>query len=228
MTIKVKNAILSAFFGALGPFFNKQATLDQDRAVYRFFNDNQVSWAIYPFDIFCIVLMLVVNTIAVKYKMLSYKYDGAFLGTTLIFVLGYAFSACFDYLYEGEVPSLKQTGGALMMIFGIILISSQEEKEKIKKHTNSFYQLIAENKDNKELPLPEEEDRKTECLIDKTKTPSDQSSPTDKPHKNSKKSGTDPQSKDCSIFTNSSRSASRHKPGEMGAIDFIHMRKGVL
>lgn len=226
MVIKVKNAVLSAFFGALGPFFNKQATLDQDRAIVKFFQDQQVSWAIYVFDVVCIILMLVSNTIAVKYKMLSYKYDGAFLGTTLIFVLGYMFSAIFDYIYEGDAPSIKQTAGAFMMIFGIILISSQEEKDKVKKKTNSFYQLIGPNEDEKDIVVPEDDDRKTECLIDKTKTPSNIQTPTSETPKLT--SGFDSNSKDTSIQTASTRSASRQIPGVMSAIDFSHMRKGFL
>lgn len=229
MAIKIKNAIFSAFFGALGPFFNKLATLDQDRAVYKFFSEQEVPWAIYPFDVVCFALMLVVNTISVKYKMLSYKYDGAFIGTTLIFVLGYAFSAIFDYIYEGEPPTIKQTIGAFMMIFGIILISSQEEKDKIKKKTNSFYQLIPEEHDGKNSGAPEDQESKAECLIDKTKTPSDQLSAVGLSHKTGIKiENSEPMSKDATTYTASSRSASRHIPGEMGAIDFVHMRKGFL
>ena len=59
MKIKIKNALLSAFFGSIGPFLNKQATLDHDRYVYKYLSEKEVSWAIYPFDILCFVLMLV-------------------------------------------------------------------------------------------------------------------------------------------------------------------------
>lgn len=231
MAIKVKNAILSAFFGAVGPFLNKQATLDESRSVYKFFQQREVAWAIWPFNITCIVLMLVVNTIAVKYKMLSYKYDGAFLGTSLIFVLGYLFSAVFDYIYEGDIMTVKQTIGAFMMIFGIMLITKQEDEVKIKKHTNSFYKLIPEDKGGiPDTPLTESDhSRRLECLIDKTKTPVDYLTTPEKTEEPSTSLGkSDPLTKEVSTFTESSRPASRQIPGAMGAIDFIHMRKGFL
>lgn len=142
MVLKVKNACLSAFFAALGPFFNKQATLDEDRKVYQYFISKGVRWAIYPFDVTCLILMLWVNTIAVKYKMLSYKHDGAFLGTSLIFILGYLFSALLDFIYDGGFLTLKQTLGVVMMIAGIILISTQEETDQVRKRTNTLLGLL--------------------------------------------------------------------------------------
>lgn len=232
MVIKVKNAILSAFYGALGPFFNKQATLDETRPIFKYLSEREIAWAIYPFDIACFVIMLVVNTMSVKYKMLSYKYDGAFLGTSLIFVLGYGFSAIFDYIYEGEAPSLRQTLGAFMMITGIILISSQEEEEKVIKKTNSFYEIIAEDGGQEPKAGAEENDPRTERFLDKSKSPdgnlpqsvgeTDASSP----------AGGQQGSLSLPAMTDksqvSARSPSRQRPGEMAAIDFVHMRKGYL
>lgn len=160
MGIKLKNPIISAFFAALGPFFNKQATLDEDSKVFTFFKEHGVKWAIYPFDVICLILMLWSNTIAVKYKMLSYKYDGAFMGTSLIFILGYLFSAMFDFIYSGKFLTLKQTGGALMMILGIVLISFQEEISSVRKRTNSIFALIGnidfKNFENEEVETKEE------------------------------------------------------------------------
>ena len=230
MTIKIKNALFSAFFGALGPFLNKQATLEEDSTVYKYFSTQSIPWAIYPFDIVCFVLMLVVNTISVKYKMLSYKYDGAFIGTSLIFVLSYLFSAIFDYIYEGGVPTIKQSIGAFMMIFGIMLISSQEDGVKLKKKTNSFNQLIQEGEEDDGSESPKVGDPKVEGLIDKSKPPTDTLLTTPTTSKEPSNDVMEPESpsKEELISRGRSQPASRHIPGAIGALDFIHLRKGYL
>ena len=167
MKISIKNVIISAFFGALGPYFNKQATLDQTRYIYRVFNENEIGWLIYPFDILCIILMLWANTISVKYKMLSYKHDGAFIGTTMIFILGYLFSSGFDYLYEQQLLPLKRLIGAALVILGICLISIQESEDNVKKLTASVYMFV-EDEDGEEV-LKKCDEIKEECLIQKPK-----------------------------------------------------------
>ena len=167
MKISIKNVIISAFFGALGPYFNKQATLDQTRYIYRVFNENEIGWLIYPFDILCIILMLWANTISVKYKMLSYKLDGAFIGTTMIFILGYLFSSGFDYLYEQQLLPLKRLIGAALVILGICLISIQESEDNVKKLTASVYMFV-EDEDGEEV-LKKCDEIKEECLIQKPK-----------------------------------------------------------
>lgn len=144
----VKNAILSAFFGALGPYFNKQAKFDNSGAVYHWFDDRGYGWAVYVFDVVMIILMLWANTISVKYKMLSYKQDGAFIGTTMIFILGYIFSSGFDYLYDQKILPLERILGALLIILGILMISWQEEEDKVKKVTNSVLVFVPETEDN--------------------------------------------------------------------------------
>ena len=144
----IKNAILSAFFGALGPYFNKQAKFDNSGAVYHWFDDRGYGWAVYVFDVVMIILMLWANTISVKYKMLSYKQDGAFIGTTMIFILGYIFSSGFDYLYDQKILPLERILGALLIILGILMISWQEEEDKVKKVTNSVLVFVPETEDN--------------------------------------------------------------------------------
>jgi hypothetical protein len=219
MAFKIKNALISAFFGSLGPFFNKQATLDKDRAIYVFFTERNVAWAIYPFDIFCIILMLWVNTISVKYKMLSYKHDGAFLGTSLIFILMYVFSAGFDFLYEGAVLTPTKTVGALMMIAGIVLISLQEESDKVTKKTNSFYELVAEESeksDPSKVPIATADDDDSPPLIQTQETISNTEGKKTKEH----------ESTSCS--KSSSKMPSRHTPGEISNLDFIQLRKGYI
>lgn len=239
MGLKIKNAVISAFFGALGPFFNKQATLDEDKAIYQFFIERDVRWAIYPFDVICFILMLWVNTIAVKYKMLSYKYDGAFLGTSLIFILGYLFSALFDFIYSGSILSIKQTIGAGMMVLGIILISYQEGKSKIEKHTNSFLEVIGEHQRSYSFNsnLIHGENKLNEpLLIDKSKPPIGFDIPPSIVKSDQKKNQENEKKikKDCSgqastkAITVSGKVPSRHKPGEVASLDFIHLRKGFL
>jgi hypothetical protein len=144
----VKNAIISAFFGALGPYFNKQAKFDNSGAIYHWLNDQGYPWAVYIFDVLMIIMMLWSNTISVKYKMLSYKQDGAFIGTTMIFILGYIFSSGFDYLYDQQILPLERILGALLIILGILMISWQEEQDKVKKLTNSVLVLVSDREDN--------------------------------------------------------------------------------
>lgn len=142
MNFNIKNPLLSAFFAALAPYFNKQATLDEKSPVYKYFIEKEVRWAIYPFDVVCLILMLWSNTIAVKYRMLSYMHDGAFIGTSLIFILGYLFSSGFDYLHTQSFLSMKQTLGICMMTVGILLISYQEEENKVRKRATTVFDLI--------------------------------------------------------------------------------------
>ena len=90
----LKYAIMSAFLGALGPFFNKQVTTNLSGFIpglLELWSGSQLP--IYFYFAACIFLMLYCNTLSVKYKMLSYKYSGAFLGTSIIFILIFVFSA---------------------------------------------------------------------------------------------------------------------------------------
>ena len=165
MKISLKNVLVSAFFGALGPYLNKQATLDSSRSVYKYFHEQDVGWMIYPFDALCIFLMLWANTVSVKYKMLSYKYDGAFVGTTLIFVLGYIFSSVFDYFYDQQILPTKRVFGAVLVIAGVILISRQEHDAKIQKKTASFLVLVEDANGDAGLSPTEAPDSSDDCLI---------------------------------------------------------------
>lgn len=224
MAVKIKNALISAFFGALGPFFNKQATTDKDRTVVIFFDERDIGWMIYPFNVVCIILMLWVNTVAVKYKMLSYKYDGAFLGTSLIFILGYIFSAAFDFLYDGTVLTPKKTLGAFMMILGIILISLQEEADKVIKKTNSFYEIMHQEDKQNSNPI-----RKPMLTADNDDDPPLLNVVKSKKQKSKKiTSNTSDRANGKSSTNDSERMPSRHKPGAISNLDFIQIRKGFI
>lgn len=222
MKISLKNVLVSAFFGALGPYFNKQATLDSSRTVYKYFNEQDVGWMIYPFDVLCIILMLWANTVSVKYKMLSYKYDGAFIGTTLIFVLGYIFSSIFDYMYDQQILPIKRVLGAVLVIAGVILISRQEQNANIKKKTASFLVLVGDGKEEA-LPLPSEGPGNPEdCLIRKTENSKQTDARLKRGKNRSIKSNSRPAGRKAAP------QVSRLLPNEIGAVDFIHLRRGFL
>lgn len=157
--MKLKNVVLSAFYGALGPYFNKQATLDETRAIPGFFTKHNLKWMLYIFNILCIFLMLFSNTVSVKYKMLSYKFDGAFIGTTMIFILGYLFSSCFDYIYNEEFLPLQNILGALLIILGVTLISMSEQDDKMNKQTNSIDAVKQEVDQHMASRMPELTDK---------------------------------------------------------------------
>lgn len=230
MVLKLTNVFISAFFGALGPFFNKQATLDKSAKIYVFFIERDIAWMIYVFDVLCIFLMLWVNTVSVKYKMLSYKHDGAFLGTSLIFILGYLFSAALDYVYEGTILSINQTGGALMMILGIILISMQEETDHVNKHTNSFYQFLPDKEDTENITknaLTQETGVDPDPMLDPSwKMQTETIEPGSVQKMGGKKY---PKNVTSGVRSTAiSRMPSRHLPGEIANLDFIVMRKGYI
>ena len=137
-----KDAIISAFFGALGPFFNKQATTDPNRLIVIKLNEFNMFWGIYIYNVVCIGLMLTMNTISVKHKMLSYKNDGAFLGTTLIFSLGFLFSAIFDAVIgESSMPPHKLLG-VIMVIVGVMFITFNSEESGREKKTQSVIDVL--------------------------------------------------------------------------------------
>ena len=229
MKIKLKNATVSAFFGALGPYFNKQATLDQSRFMYHYFLDNNKGWLIYPFDAIMIFLMLWANTVSVRYKMLSYKYDGAFIGTTLIFVLGYIFSSGFDYLLDQNIMPIQRIVGALMIITGVILISFQEQEDHVKKKTPSVYEAVGEElKEEGQVPYDADEAAKEELeggLIDRSKPPTLPPSPLGNTANGSKEASARP-TQDKAILQISVVPAKPSRRLVHTALDFHLIRKG--
>ena len=168
MKISLKNVLLSSFFGALGPFFNKQATLDKDRKVVQYFDDTDYPWLIYVFNVLCIFMMLWANTVAVKYKMLSYKYDGAFIGTTLIFVLGYVFSSLLDYVYDQQLLPYMKILGALMIMMGVTMLSWQEEKDEVFKRAPS---VLIVYQHQEEIYIDDRKSTRSEALLKKPELP---------------------------------------------------------
>lgn len=222
MKISLKNVLVSAFFGALGPYFNKQATLDSSRSVYKYFHEQDVGWMIYPFDALCIFLMLWANTVSVKYKMLSYKYDGAFIGTTLIFVLGYIFSSMFDYIYDQQILPSKRVFGAVLVIAGVILISRQEQDAKIKKKTASFLVLVEDDHGDAGLSPAEAPGSPDECLIRKQRPEAQRESQPRRGQGRKRGRGAAAAGRDRPP------KVSRVLASEMRAVDFIQLHRGFL
>lgn len=224
MGISLKNALLSAFFGALGPYFNKQITFSTSSPVWHFLEEKGYPKLIWAWDIGCLILMLWANTVSVKYKMMSYKYDGAFLGTTLIFILGYLFSSGFDYLNNQTIMPWSRISGALLIIVGVILISWQEEEANIQKKTQSFYEVLPHA----------HEDEKEEGLIDRNREPTEAMSPSN---------DMDPLYSPVPVSPMTlihapkikpkkalrrGKTPSRLVPNSIGAVDMIQVRKGFL
>lgn len=149
--IRRKNVILSAMFGSLGLLLNKQETLDPKRNIYIFFKDCNIGWGIYVFNTICILLMLFVNTLSVKYKMLSFKPDGAFIGTTMIFILTYVFLSILDYANDGEIMTRSKMLDAFMIMLGVVLVAMEEQADKIEKGVPSVYQFIADRQTHSDL-----------------------------------------------------------------------------
>lgn len=138
----LKYAVLSAFMGSLGPFFNKQAKTDSSALIPGMLEMWTTSRApVYTYVVICIGLMLFFNTLSVKYKMLSYKYCGAFLGTSVTFLLIFLFSAMLDSVVGEPGMSWQRLLGAGMMAAGVALISMQRAEDKT--GDNSHNSIIA-------------------------------------------------------------------------------------
>ena len=141
----VFDALLSGFFAAIAPFFLKLTIWSKDSKPYPFFAHNSLKWAIVPWDILMIILLVGFNTISVQFKMLSYKWNGAFIGTTLIFVFTYIFSLGLDFIDPTNDTKKtpweigKRVIGAVLMIIGagvVALEHSGEEDDPTKQKLN--------------------------------------------------------------------------------------------
>jgi len=158
-----KHAVRSAFYGALGPLFNKMTTSDPNSKVGIFLAQQGLPpWTLWVFNVVCIILMLSVNTRSVKFKMLSFKEEGAFLGTTLIFSLGYFYSSVFGWvLGEDFVPISKYIGFALI-IGGVIMISSAgSDSRQITTSANAIQTEVGQKV---------EEDQKRNSVVENQQT----------------------------------------------------------
>lgn len=135
------NPLTSATFGALGPVFNKQVVVSSEPS-----EDTLLAlalkYSVYPIatqitlNAVFIVLMLTVNTLSVKYKMLSFKYSGSFISTAVIFSVSSFLSLMFDMIVsslrgDGIPANLPRQLIALTMIcLGVTMTASQSSHAK--------------------------------------------------------------------------------------------------
>ena len=136
-------AIFSGFFAAIAPFFFKLTALTSSSINYPYFVRKELTWIIWPWNLLMIALLLICNTVSVKYKMISFKFNGAFVGTTLIFVFTYIFSVVLDLLDPTNDSQyqpwtvVKQLLGAVLMVVGTCLVAIdhfvQEEQHKMEQ-----------------------------------------------------------------------------------------------
>lgn len=141
--MKLGFIVLSSLFGALGPFFNKLATFDPTKLPSLIIAQLGLPrFTIYIYTTLCWILMLMCNTLSVKYKILSYKFAGAFIGTTLIFTLMYVFSSLLGFAIGDHNVELRRYVGALMLICGINLISISEREASKERKVNSVAEVV--------------------------------------------------------------------------------------
>lgn len=135
------NPLNSAVFGALGPLFNKQVVVSAEPTEDKILS-YVMKYSLYPIaaqitlNIVFILLMLTVNTMSVKYKMLSFKYSGSFVSTAVIFSVSSFLSLIFDLIIswvkgEGIPTNLpKQLIALLMICVGVTMIAGQSSHTK--------------------------------------------------------------------------------------------------
>ena len=106
---KIKTLIyvtfLSGLFAMLAPQCFKLVGFSSKDPAYNWFKSRNVFWLLYVWNAAMIIITLVTNTISVKYKMLSFKVTGAFVGSTLIFVFTSLLSVPADWISEGKLMS---------------------------------------------------------------------------------------------------------------------------
>lgn len=134
--------VASGCFGALGPFFNKQMGLghySNDSVLWKWVLNTQANLAVlWGLDLVFLVMMLAVNTLSVKHKMLSFKQAGSFLSTTIIFSVSVIISLLLDLLIattteeEFDISKGFKKGLALILIIsGVFLISSESHQKDV-------------------------------------------------------------------------------------------------
>lgn len=135
------NPLTSATLGALGPVFNKQVVVSSEPTEDTLLA-HALKYSVYPIatqitlNAVFIVLMLTVNTLSVKYKMLSFKYSGSFVSTAVIFSVSSFLSLIFDLIVsslrgDGIPTNLPRQLIALTMIcLGVTMTASQSSHAK--------------------------------------------------------------------------------------------------
>ena len=156
------DAMLSGLWAALGAVFIKIAVFNDQDMFYGWFKANGF-WMVYIYDAVMIALMLVANTISIKYKMLSFKTNGAFMGYTVVFVFQWIFSVPLDYLLEGSFPHWNQFLGAPLLMAGVCIMCYEHEHHK---DQDKGYDPVIDVK-----PLPKLEGDKSPAKISATDRP---------------------------------------------------------
>ena len=160
----VWDAMVAGLWAVIGPFLIKLAVFSDDAKLHGWFEDHGF-WMVYPFDILMVLAMLTTNTISVKYKMLSFKINGAFMGYTLIFIFQWMFAIPLDYIIEGKFPHWHQFVGAPLVVSGICLVCYDYEKykdEKRDKEGDQGYKEVKEDEKYSEHTQKKEEEKKFE------------------------------------------------------------------
>ncbi len=127
----VFDAFVAGLFAVFGPIFLKLAGFSKESSPYKWFDERNVLWMLYPWDALMVGAMLVTNTISVKYRMLSFKFNGAFIGTTLIFVFTSILSAPADLIFEDKFLRWQQIVGLGLMILGVCVVAYEHEENKV-------------------------------------------------------------------------------------------------
>jgi hypothetical protein len=141
--------IASGLYGALGPFFNKQIGFghySDTSMLWRWAINYQVSIIfMWLADLAFLAAMLTVNTMAVKYKMLSFKRAGSFISNTIIFTVSVMSSLVLDLVLAvtsdnplDDEKLFKRVLALILISTGVGLISIETQK--------AFAETDADNK----------------------------------------------------------------------------------
>ncbi|CAG9310741.1 unnamed protein product [Blepharisma stoltei] len=114
--MKITSSILAGVFAATAGAFGKFGFQSFYWGEFLYYEELSLKIA-------CIIIMLVLNSLMIKFFMQSLKDLGASKATVINFTCNYMSSAVFGYLVYSEYLSLTWGLGALLMIIGVYIIS---------------------------------------------------------------------------------------------------------
>ena len=132
--------LTGGFLTALSPFFNKLANTEEGSFISSLFKPQDDSFPLALNAVWCILIAIsiLINSVSIKYMMLSIQQNGAFLNNILNLIFNFVFSCAFDFLLDGKIINHIKLSGALLVVSGFMLIKNsktqpiidREEKDK--------------------------------------------------------------------------------------------------
>ena len=153
--------LASAIFWIIAMTFAKLIDLSSEGRIGRLASKVASSvLLIYAFNLIILCLLVFFNTLSIKHNMISFKYNGSFLGQVYLIVFCWVLSTIIAAMFDNKNIKLIRVLGCLMIIAGILLIYFDNRKHYAPPNPTSGalgYSEIEEIKNMESLGLPVEE-----------------------------------------------------------------------